>query len=1166
MDSAGSQDKKPIPKFSSFKPKPAPKPEADKTREHRRRESPVSGRREHHEPSRHRSRHRSHRHRSRSVERSPDRGKPRPTSRKQDYTSSDHHDVLLSANVSVKGEDDSNLFVVDRKGDRYNITYGTLHRYSVPQYHRIGQGSVLGLPPSYKIDRDAADGAALVITADTLRGDSSRSKIRSTLSKLNRQQPRLLRIRQLKEADPTEATRDFLPLSSSGSRKRRKILGTSDSEESDRYAYRSIEGKAKPGKDLPSDLEEASDSDSGEEGRRIDPDEEIKQHNIQLSRTVEDHPDDVDAWLRLINHQDALLAGVGRDARTLSYAEQRSLADIKLSLYDKALRRVGRNPLKDRLLLGFLEEGRKLWDTKKLSTQWHSVLKANPGYISLWVKYLDFRQTEFLDFTYDKCKGTFLECMKLNSSSLDNPEKARTQTYLFLRMTVFMRQSGFAEHAVGLWQAILEFVFFRPEVFNGSDDLQAALSSFMEFWESEVARIGELGAKGWKSGNSTGVQPQSTVANSRIHRKRVFGSWLECEKDREMNARLPARVLDEFEEDDPYRVVLFSDLQDFLTLFWNLASREVLIDAFVHFCSLPAISTTENTEVCRHWCGDAFLRNELVDISGPTLDEWLCDSSANDNPMIWPSSSIPGNYVHTLDTLLSDKNSWFDSLKLWRDTVLHGKANLEPDWVRRTIRGLVDATPGHDLLPQYSLALEYAFDFKEARKYAKSLLKRSPSNMRLYNAYGLIELRSGNAVTAEKVWMTTLSMSRDFSDTEKLSCALLWRTWIWECLHGAEVNKAIRLLLSIPQNAISVSNLSASEERMVISPAEFLKTQRSLSEGQEQALAMRNAEVFVAYTECLAILKYLSYDLSIDDAITIFSTAFERLGKLPPQATSFVSFATELLHQMRAKLLYYHTRSRRAYKPSQIRGLLLESISLFPHNTIFLNLFAWNESRFRIEERVRDVIHEITAQGRKGQSQLNKQAVPVTSHFFAVYAELHRPVFSGSTIHSVRAAFEKAISDPTLRSGTSSSSPIHDPSSSHSNISLWKLYILFELSRGHIARAKDIFFRAMRACPWSKQILMLAFSHLRADLIKEQKKQDSAPTQKPTEEGMSFEELRRVYNVLVEKELRLHVDIEDVLEDIEDQMEQKRTMQGQQGMNTDPINMPEDPDSEQDIM
>lgn len=341
---------------------------------------------------------------------------------------------------------------------------------------------------------------------------------------------------------------------------------------------------------------------------------------------------------------------------------------------------------------------------------------------------------------------------------------------------------------------------------------------------------------------------------------------------------------------------------------------------------------------------------------------------------------------------------------------------------------------------------------------------------------------------------------------------------------------------------------------------------QSLSEGQEQALAMRNAEVFVAYTECLAILKYLSYDLSIDDAITIFSTAFERLGKLPPQATSFVSFATELLHQMRAKLLYYHTRSRRAYKPSQIRGLLLESISLFPHNTIFLNLFAWNESRFRIEERVRDVIYEITAQGRKGQSQLNKQAVPVTSHFFAVYTELHRPVFSGSTIHSVRAAFEKAISDPTLRSGTSSSSPIHDPSSSHSNISLWKLYILFELSRGHIARAKDIFFRAMRACPWSKQILMLAFSHLRADLIKEQKKQHSAPTQKPTEEGMSFEELRRVYNVLVEKELRLHVDIEDVLEDIEDQMEQKRTMQGQQGMNTDPINMPEDPDSEQDIM
>ncbi|KAL1857312.1 hypothetical protein Plec18170_003431 [Paecilomyces lecythidis] len=1166
MDSSGSQEKKPIPKFSSFKPVPAPKPEADKTREHRRRESPVSGRREHHERSGHRSRHRSHRQRSRSVERSPGREKTHPASEKHHHRPSDHRDTLPRTDVSIKREDDSDLFVVDRKGDRYNVTYGTLHRYSVPQYYRIGQGSVLGLPPSYKIDRAATDGAALVIRPDTQRGGSSKSKIRSTFLKLNRQQPRLLRIRRDREGDPAEATRDFLPLSSSGSRKRRKILDTSDSEESDRYAYRSIEGKAKQEKDLPSDLEEVSESDdSGHEGRRIDPDEEIKQHNIQLSRTVEEHPDDVDTWLQLIHHQDALLAGAGRETRTLSYAEQRSLADIKLSLYDKALRRVGRHPLKDRLLLGFLHEGRKLWDTKKLSNQWHSVLKANPGYMSLWVKYLDFRQTEFLAFTYDRCKATFLECMELNASSLDNPEKARIQTYLFLRMTVFMRQSGFAEHAVGLWQAVLEFMFFRPEAFNVNDDLQAALSSFMEFWESEVARIGDLGAKGWKTGNSASVQPQSTVSHSKVNRKHVFSSWLECENDCEMNARLPARVLDEFEEDDPYRVVLFSDVQGFLTLFWKLSSKEVLIDAFVHFCCLPALSTEENTEVSRQWCGDAFLRNDLIDISGSTLDEWLCDASEGENLTISPSSSIPSNHVHTLDTLLPDKSSWFDSLQLWRVTILQGKASLEPDWVRRTIRGLVDAAPGHGLLPQYSLALEYAFEYKEARKYAKYLLKRAPSDVRLYNTYGLIEMRSGNAETAEKVWMTTLSMSKDFSDTERLGCALLWRTWIWECLHSAEVNKAIRLLVSVPQNTISAPNLSTSEERIEISPTEFLKTQRSLSEGQEQALAVRNAEVFVAYTECLAILKYLSYDSSLDAAVTVFSTAFERLAKLPSQATSFVSFTTELLHQMRGKLLYYHARTRRAYKPSQIRGFLLESISLFPHNTIFLSLFAWNESRFRIEERVRDVIQEITGQGRNGQRQLNKQAVPVTSHFFAVYTELHRPVFSGSTIYSVRAAFEKAISDPTLTAATSSMTPVHDPSSSHSNISLWKLYILFELSRGHVGRAKDIFFRAMRACPWSKQILMLAFSHLRADLIKEKDKQYSAPM-KERDEGMSFEELRRVYNVLVEKELRLHVDIEDVLEDIEDRTEQKRMLQGQQGNNAGPIDMPDDPDSEQDIM
>lgn len=284
------------------------------------------------------------------------------------------------------------------------------------------------------------------------------------------------------------------------------------------------------------------------------------------------------------------------------------------------------------------------------------------------------------------------------------------------------------------------------------------------------------------------------------------------------------------------------------------------------------------------------------------------------------------------------------------------------------------------------------------------------------------------------------------------------------------------------------------------------------------------------------------------------------------------------------------------YKPSLIRDVLTESISQFRHNTIFLTLFAWNESRFRIAERVRDVLREITVLKRNrsdAHSSTASDPIPITTHFFSVYTEVVRPVYAGSTLYSVRAAFEKAIDDATQPSSAAAadddyynenrSTATHNRSlsSGRCSPSLWKLYVLFELSRGQIQRAKDIFYRGMRACPWSKDLLMLAFTHLRADVIEQGQGQGQGDIQGPVavsrekEQGMDLEELRRVYHVLVEKGLRIHVDIEDLLDEVAGPTEmQHETGNGNGhgvwvsnrsngiGGPTGPIQMPEDAESE----
>ncbi|EAU36646.1 conserved hypothetical protein [Aspergillus terreus NIH2624] len=1005
------------------------------------------------------------------------------------------------------------------KGDKYNVIYGTIHRYSVPHYRRFGRGSVLGLPPRHKIDRDTSEGDAIVIKPD-FSADRSKAKTKDLLAGLRKQQTtKLLRVRPISATAPTDASEDYLPLSTSGN----KSNDLDEDSEDDRYAYRSIRGKAKPEDMLPDDLEIISDSGSvDEDGVRADPDKEIKQRNVELSRNVERNPTDVESWLALIDHQESLLRGSERESGSLTYAERKSLADIKLSLYEKALKKVGQHPSRDKLLLGCLEEGAKLWDAKKLSARWQSVLKSDSHFISLWIKYLDFRQTEFLDFTYEKCLATFMECLRLNKSSPDHPNKTTVHIYLFLRLTLFIREAGFVELAIGLWQAVLELTFFRPE----SLDERSTVASFLEFWDSEVARIGEAGAQGWTSNENTLHDPQTPPPLPRLKPKSLFASWVGCERDRIVRSRLPARSLDE--EEDPYRVVISSDLEETLSLVWSADAAHVLVDSFLYFCHLPPVITAVNKNTTGHWAGDSFIQNDLMSSPHYTLEEWLSRSSTSIEGSESTPLSFPGqHFIHTLGTLFAEKGTWFYSFEAWAKAARDNQSDVDTDWVRRVLRSLVEAMPQNDDLAEYTLALEFACNPKEAKKCAKSLLKKRSSNLRLYNAYALMERRSGNHAAAGHVWATSLSMSNTFSANDRADSVLLWHAWVWELLESRNVAHASHVLMSMPQNSIDLKAFPDTSGQPEFSATGLLKVQTFLAETLENLLANRKSTAFVACVDSQAILTYLTHSFDLNKTLDAYSNAMRRLSVLPKKDEAFVAYAVELLHQSRARFLYYHVRTN---------GI----ISTFPHNTMFLSLFAWNESRFRIEERVRDIVRDITTESRTSHTSTLQQ-VPITSHLFSIYTEMIRPVYAGSTAHSVRAAFEKAIGE-------------HDASAQHntlstagSSLSLWKLYILFELSHHNIQRAKDVFYRGMRACPWSKELIMLAFSHLRADVV-----ESRHPASSRRGDGMGFDELRRVYNVLVEKELRIHVDIEDQLDELAEKMQRSAGL---------PFSMPDDADS-----
>lgn len=654
--------------------------------------------------------------------------------------------------------------------------------------------------------------------------DSGKLKSKNILSGLRKQKGKLLRVRPQPILESPAEEQDYLSLNISSHRGDRDNLKGLDSDD-EKFAYRSIHGKAKPEEHIPSDLEAVSDTDSDNEGIRVDLNEEIKQTNADLTRRTQENPTDISAWLRLIDHQTAVLSGA-EEHRPLTYAEQTGLADIKMSIYEKALKQIGQNPGRERLLLGLLEEGAKLWDTKKLLQRWQTTLKANSQFISLWVRYLDFRQTQFLDFTYERCLATFIECLKLNQFGPNGPEKVYVQNYLFLRMTLFMRESGFAEHAVGLWQAILELTLFRPEGLNVHTGREKVLLEFMEFWESEVARIGEPGAKGWNSGSNAALDPKGLSMTQPVSRKSVFKSWTRSERERIIKAQLPARSLDELEDDDPYRVIISSDLWEILSIFWdptmsNLA--DVLLDSFLYFCHLPPLASPSNMQTTKRWAGDSFLRNEFMNSAELGLKDWFPRDTNTDSSTAAPFSFLHTNFIQTIDTFFGNQRTWFSSFDLWVKAAVNTQSDIDPNWVRRALRLLVEVNPAKDDLAEYALALEFACNGKEAKKFAKSLLKKRSSNLLLYNAYALIECQSGNTSAAEHVWGTALSMSRSFSDQNRVDNGILWRTWIWEYLETSDIARASLLLLALPQQGVDLKSLAGGSQP-TFSATNLLKT------------------------------------------------------------------------------------------------------------------------------------------------------------------------------------------------------------------------------------------------------------------------------------------------------------------------------------------------------
>ncbi|TKA72401.1 hypothetical protein B0A55_05856 [Friedmanniomyces simplex] len=978
--------------------------------------------------------------------------------------------VILTANAL----EESDTYIVDRRGDSKNVEYGSLHRYSVPSFHRTGYGRVVGGPPTAKIDR-AESSDKYVVFSTVRHEDRERSGRLLGTVRGNTASERYLRvIVPVAETCESDVDADFLPLSGLDGRKRKRDaespvdakLGWESAD------CRSIEGKAGPD-DSPGDEDLEFVAQSGEDDLADRLSREVRQENAALVRRTKERSTEVDAWTALIEHQ-AKVIKLGADAAQLTNGEKRALADVRLSIYHQALRHIGKGkPGHIELELGMLELGKMMWETSKLTAKWMEVLKECPDSITLWTKYLDFVQTNHIAFRYEQCRDVYVRCLKilhgarLGATSGDTLRIGSVQIYVLLRFTTFLRDAGYDELAYAVWEALLEYHFFAPPSVTEPEN---NLRSLEEYWDSDVPRIGEEGAQGWshhlQHGEKTARRAKS-YARLALDPLQPFASFAEGETRLSSKIHLPATDDDNDAAEDPYRSVMFSDLRSCLEPLVDDMPKRELLSAFLSFMHLPVMPDLDTAT--QAWQTDQFLHGG---VGGPLAHDEDIDGIPN---QLMTSFSLFHKAFKQCQT--ADNNS-------------EGMAFID-----RILTQLVSAQPDDEILGEYCIASKLAFFPDEAAKAAKRLLKSRPSSLQLYNSYALIEAQLRRGERAAEVWTAALNLSRDFEDAKKDNAVLLWHSWTLTLLHPESGrSKALRCLLAMCDG--NPSSAGNSPDNATVSASQRLRMTQACETGFERLIYSKKAELAVLYAECHMWFTYLADGEDLVSTIEIRRKYSARLARHGLTAVE------ELLLQAQAHLTALHIGSHCPYKPAILRVQLAENLRSFPDNSILLQVYTQIGAQTRIDDRLRASLYDDPVTGPNAT---------VIGWSFAIAQELRRCTSSetsGATANSVRSLFSRALRAP-------------DSKVKHSLV-LWRRWFAFELPAQQptlllsetqrqqvMGRPKQVFLDGLRCLPWCKAWVIMG---LRVFAKKS---------------GMTGSELRQVYDVLGERELRVSLEYFD---------------------------------------
>ena len=831
---------------------------------------------------------------------------------------------------------------------------------------------------------------------------------------------------------------------------------------------------------------------SGEAADTVNPETSewyISQRAKAFNQLLAEDPSDVSLWLEFLQFQDEIYLwgctpGVdsegGSDPKKQNHL---ALIERKMAICEKALHS---NPLAVGLILRYMSLCEEVWDHDRIIKSWKDTVFKLPQKAALWVNYILYCQRQFSFFTVSQLSAIYAKCISTLSSLHEGllrshkPEGDIEQSLISIvaLFCLFLRGAGHTEKAVALYQALIEFNLCSPASLSSTDVSLKERVEFLEpFWDSGAARIGEPGARGWKSwvehensnekdfpdlgllqvrqiwSEADASQSTSDDQEMELVKERPLAeAWLSVEALREAQHHLPWKPSKEGEADsidDPDRMVLFDDVSPYL---FHLTTEEMRLSLIQHFLNFLGVQTSAVSSSC---CIGHHMMHSLVhtsQIAPPTLAappiscriSDLLQGSVVSTSCCFIGKDFDATQINSINLNNSLEPPDFNSVCFIRSFLnqclpllsTNSQTVIFRDWLHFELSIIRSTTPK-----------EARKKLKSVKKLAKMLLKLDAhrNNMQLWCSYAHLELLCegrNNAIKVCEKLLTQCSVNLESNTSLPVLEMYLYlieiilnissdAKSIQPSVDNSHVKHILVCLANGKYHTYSTSGAQVSSTKILWAQNKLQqacqRTLNTLLDLKQQNISKDNVEQYSLLMSCL--LYFNSTITSLSDTYKLFK---EHCNKL----VGFKSSQQHICHLERVfitmcRVILCCQKSEPCL--AQILRCVLENcLKLFPNNEYFLDCFIKSEKHCFVAGRLRRYfdtqaplcsapfswLYSIRAEWMRYQT-LREHQMNIT---------IDEP--TSGIIHRIRSLFYRASQSPNCRCC----------------VLLWRLYMSFEVT------------------------------------------------------------------------------------------------------------------------